>query len=203
MSTMKQYRDLVSTTELKDLDIGVLCLNAGLALMGPVDLVDDRKFETVWNVTGLHNAYLLKALVQKLLDRDKRVAVLFTSSMAAEMLFAGNANYSATKALVSNYGESVHYELKSNIDVTVWEPGMVYSNFHIRDPPGAMTVETKKAVADALCCLGKDRKTRGSLFFTLTPSLPAQWYAPGMAKKARDKFMKIQELEDEKEKKRQ
>ena len=89
MTSMKQYRDLVANTELKDLDIGVLCLNAGLALFGPVDLVPDHKYENVWNVTGLHNVYLLKALVQKLLDRDKRVAVLFTSSMASEMLMPG------------------------------------------------------------------------------------------------------------------
>ena len=171
----------------------MLCLNAGLALLGPVDLVDDKKYETVWNVTGLHNVYLLKALVQKLLDRDKRVAVLFTSSMAAEMLFSGMSNYSATKAMISNYGESVHYELKSNIDVTVWEPGMVYSNFHIKDPPGMMTIEAKKAVYDALNCLGKDRKTRGSLFFTLTPSfIPPQWFAPGMEKSMRKKFNRIQ-----------
>ena len=108
---MQQYRDLVANTELKDLDIGVLCLNAGLNHAGPIDLVPDHKYETVWNVTGLHNVYLLKAFVQKLLDRDKRVAVLFTSSMASEMLMSGMSSYSATKAMISNYAESVHYEL--------------------------------------------------------------------------------------------
>ena len=123
---------MVASTELKELDIGVLCLNAGISLLGPVDLIPDHKYETVWNVTGLHNVYLLKALVQKLLDRDKRVAVLFTSSMASETLMSGMSNYSATKAMISNYGESVHYELNSNIDVTVWEPGYVYSNIHIK-----------------------------------------------------------------------
>ena len=102
--------------------------------MGPIDLVDDERYEAVWNVTGLHNVYLLKALAKQQMDRDKRSAVLITSSTAAEMVFAGNASYSATKAMVSNFGESVHYELKDNVDVTVWEPGVVYSNFHLSKP---------------------------------------------------------------------
>ena len=180
----------------------MLCLNAGLALLGPVDLVDDKKYETVFNVNSLHPAYLMKALVQKLLDRDKRVAVLFTSSMAANLFMSGNSSYSSTKAMISNYGESIHYELKANIDVTVWEPGMVYSNIHLKKPPGLLTIETKKAVYDILNCLGKDRKTRGSLFFTLNPDLPPHWMAPGFAKSMREKFEKIQELENEKERKR-
>ena len=191
MTSMQQYRDLVANTELKDLDIGVLCLNAGLNHMGPIDLVSDQKYETVWNVTGLHNVYLLKALVQKLLDRDKRVAVLFTSSMASEMLMSGMSSYSATKAMISNYAESVHYELKSNIDVTVWEPGYVYSNIHLKSPPNNMTLPADKAVHDVLCCLGKDRKTRGSLYFTLSPSIPVEWIAISSAKQARDRFTKI------------
>ena len=156
--------------------------------MGPLDLVDDKKYETVFNVNGLHPVYLMKALVQKLLDRDKRVAVLFTSSMAANLFMSGNSNYSATKAMISNYAESIHYELKANIDVTVWEPGMVHSNIHLKDPPGLLTIETKKAVRDILNCLGKDRKTRGSLFFILNPDIPPQWMAPGMAKSLRKSF---------------
>ena len=171
--------------------------------MGPLDLVDDKKYETVFNVNSLHPAYLMKALVQKLLDRDKRVAVLFTSSMAANLFMSGNSSYSSTKAMISNYGESIHYELKANIDVTVWEPGMVHSNIHLKDPPVHMTIETKKAVTDILNCLGKDRKTRGSLFFTLSPDVPPHWISPGMAKTMRKTFSKIQEYESEKEKKRQ
>ena len=64
LTTMAQYRDLVATTELKDLDIGILCLNAGLFSIGPIDVVEEERFEAVWNVTGLHNVYLMKALVQ-------------------------------------------------------------------------------------------------------------------------------------------
>ena len=44
LSTMVQYRDLVATTELKDLDIGILCLNAGLFSVGPIDAVEDERY---------------------------------------------------------------------------------------------------------------------------------------------------------------
>ena len=129
----------------------------------------------------------MKALVQKLLGRDKRAAVLITSSMAAKIVFAGAQSYSATKAMVSNFGESIHYELKSNVDVTVWEPGMVHSHIHLEQPPGWLTLETSKAVSDALACLGKDRNTRASLLFKFSPLAPTWMQAPGFEKEVRQK----------------
>ena len=74
-----------------------------------------------------------------------------------------NASYSATKALVSNLGMSLYYELKSNIDVTTWEPGFVESNIHVKPPPASITLKTPKAVSDILKRLGKEMKTGGSL----------------------------------------
>ena len=67
---MAEYRELVESTELKDLDIGILCLNAGTFNAGPIELVDDNKFETVYNVNALQCTYLMKALVNKMLARD-------------------------------------------------------------------------------------------------------------------------------------
>ena len=137
------------------------------------------------------------------MDRDQRSAVLFTSSMAAEMVFAGAAGYSATKAMISNFGESLNYELKQNVDVTVWEAGSIYSNIHLEEPPSAVTIETSKSVTDILACLGKDRKTRGSLFFSLYPLVPNWMTAPGIEKDLRGKYSKYVELQKEKDRKRQ
>ena len=64
MTTMAEYRALVTDSGIDKLDIGILCLNAGLASMGPIDLVEDERYEAVWNVTGLHNVYLMKALAK-------------------------------------------------------------------------------------------------------------------------------------------
>ena len=92
----------------------------------------------------------------------------------------------------------MHYELKSNIDVTVWEPGYVKSNIHIEgdEAPKAFTLETDKAVADALACLGKDRKTRASLSFIFSPTMPAWVLGPAGAKLERDRYADRSEREN-------
>ena len=83
LTSMAEYRELVESSELKDMDIGILCLNAGTFYSGPIDKIDDKPFENVFNCTGLHCIYLCKALVKKMLERDKRCALLITSSIAA------------------------------------------------------------------------------------------------------------------------
>ena len=70
--------------------------------------------------------------------------------MCSEMVLGGNASYSATKVMVSNFGESVYYELQANVDVTAWDPGFIYSNIHLNPPPSLMTKSTKSAVSDIL-----------------------------------------------------
>ena len=60
----------------------------------------------------MHSVYLVKALVNKLLNRDKRAAILFTSSAVARYLFSGNISYGASSAMVTNFGESIYYELR-------------------------------------------------------------------------------------------
>ena len=94
--------------------------------------------------------------------------------------------------MASNFGESVHYELKQNVDVTVWEPGMVYSNIHVKEPPSMLTKTTKSSVADILCLLGKERRTRGSLFFSLMPMPPNSWTAPIIEKQTRNEFEEME-----------
>ena len=58
----------------------MLCLNAGVNHIGTIDLIDDAKFDVTFNVNGLHVVYLLKALTNQLLERDKRCAILISSS---------------------------------------------------------------------------------------------------------------------------
>ena len=82
------------------------------------------------------------------MKRDKRSAVLITSSAAANMVFAGAQTYSATKAMVSNFGQSIHYELKANVDVTVWDLGETNTSIHLKQKASAKT--PKAAVADVL-----------------------------------------------------
>ena len=97
---------------MKNLDIGMLILNAGTFSTGPIELIEDNLYENVWNCTGLHVVYLTKALVKGMLERDQRCAILITSSIAAQGCFPCNASYSGTKRMVTMWGESLFYELK-------------------------------------------------------------------------------------------
>ena len=108
---------------LENLDIGIVCLNAGAWIEGPADLISDANFERVINLNGLQKVYFTKALLPKLLSRDRRSALMATSSILARTSIPGLASYSATKAMTSNFMEALNYELRHKIDVTVWEPG--------------------------------------------------------------------------------
>ena len=63
----------------------------------------------------------------------------------------GIASYSATKAMVSNFSEALHFEVRDKIDVTCWEAGPCYTNLgNGEHPPAAITMTAKKAVSDVL-----------------------------------------------------
>ena len=62
-TTIAQYRELVKSSGVDKIDIGIICLNAGVFNIGALDLIEDERYEQVWNVNGLHVVYLMKALV--------------------------------------------------------------------------------------------------------------------------------------------
>ena len=62
---MQEYRELISENGIADLDVGILCLNAGVVgHTGCIDLMEDEDYETIWRVNILHGAFLLKCLAK-------------------------------------------------------------------------------------------------------------------------------------------
>ena len=106
-----------------DLDIGILCLNAGRISIGPVDLLTDTDVQTMITLNALHVVYLTKALINQLKNRKARSSIIIVSSGMSSMPIPGVSMYSCSKALVSNFGQALHYEVRDKIDVTVWEAG--------------------------------------------------------------------------------
>ena len=124
MNTMDAYNELVQR-ELVDLDLGVVCLNAGTACEGPVDCVSDSDFEGIFALNGLGVVYFAKALLPQMMRRKQRSSMLITSSIASYCAIPTNASYSASKVMVSNFAKALHYEVKEKIDVVGWEAGGV------------------------------------------------------------------------------
>ena len=167
MTTVAEYRELIRSY-MSDIDIGVLCLNAGCLPEGPVDLISDKDFEGVFGLNGLHVVLMTKAFLTTLLSREQRSTIMITSSGLANISMPGIAAYCATKAMVSSFGQALHYELRHKIDFTVWEPGPCYSNILKEgDMPAAITLTAEKAVHGVMRQIGRERITFGSYFFHL------------------------------------
>ena len=79
MHTIKDYKEIIAN-KLKDIDIAMLFLNAGVAQMGSFADIDESSVEDIMNVNALHPMYLAKALVNQMLARGKRSAIVITSS---------------------------------------------------------------------------------------------------------------------------
>ena len=134
------------------------------------------------------------------MQRDKRSAVLISGSGAANFCFAGAQTYSATKAMIANFGQSIHYELKANVDVTVWEMGEVNTTIHLKRQSDSYK-SPQAAVSGALTQIGKERFTNGSLSFYLTSLFfPPVWFiAPLMHKAMRKEYPEWVPLMDERD----
>ena len=76
---------------------------------------------------------------------------MVTSSGLAKISLPGIAAYCATKAMVSNFAQALHFEVRHKIDVTDWEPGPCYTNLGTGEaPPKAITLTAQKAVDGAM-----------------------------------------------------
>lgn len=77
---MAKYRE-VANKHLKDLDIGYLALNAGMMTASRFfHLLKDEEVDEIMILNGVHPVLLAKALLEQLLQRKSRSALVITSS---------------------------------------------------------------------------------------------------------------------------
>ena len=112
--------------------VDVVCINAGIGVGGQfweTDLEEELKMIDL-NCTG--TVQLAKHVVQHMrqLNAGK---ILFTSSIAGEMVAPREAVYAATKAFVLSFAHSLRYELReTGITVTALQPGPTDTDFFHR-----------------------------------------------------------------------
>src|SRR5690349_1373783 len=113
-------------------NIDVACLNAGVGVGG---LFWETELEAELNMVYLNCAgtvQLAKYVVQHMLSRNDG-RILFTASIAAEMVAPREAVYAATKAFGLSFAHSLRYELRdTGIFVTVLQPGPTNTDFFHR-----------------------------------------------------------------------
>ena len=112
--------------------VDIVCINAGIGVGGQfweTDLEEELKMIDL-NCTGA--VQLAKHVVQHMrqLNAGK---ILFTSSIAGEMVAPREAVYAATKAFVLSFAHSLRYELReTGITVTALQPGPTDTDFFHR-----------------------------------------------------------------------
>jgi short-subunit dehydrogenase len=112
--------------------IDIACINAGVGVGG---LFQETDLESELNMVNLNCAgtvQLSKYVVRQMLN-TKAGKILFTASIAGEMVAPREAVYAATKAFVLSFAHSLRFELKdTGITVTALQPGPTDTDFFHR-----------------------------------------------------------------------
>lgn len=112
--------------------IDLACINAGIGVGGQFWETNlDQEIKMIkLNCIGV--VYLTKLLVRSM--RDRKVGkILFTSSIAGEMVAPREAVYAATKTVVLSFAHSIRYELReTGITITALQPGPTDTDFFHR-----------------------------------------------------------------------
>jgi short-subunit dehydrogenase len=112
--------------------VDVACINAGVGVGGQfweTDLGEELKMIEL-NCTG--TVQLAKHIVRHMRQMNAG-RILFTSSIAGEMVAPREAVYAATKAFVLSFAHSLRYELReTGITVTALQPGPTDTDFFHR-----------------------------------------------------------------------
>ncbi len=142
--------------------VDLLVNNAGYGFEGPFGTipVDDEEAEIRVNVVALMR--LTHAAVRRLTGAGERGTVLNVASVAAFQPSAGSANYSATKAYVLSFSQSVHEETAAaGVNVTALCPGLTRTQFQ---PRGGYQIDVPAVLwqsADEVARSGLDAAARG------------------------------------------
>jgi short-subunit dehydrogenase len=186
LNSLEEYQQLVGD-KLKDVDVAMLILNAGLASMGRFAQLTGETVQSVINVNALHPLYTTKVLLNQMLARKKRSGIIVVGSVAGSRAMAGQLCYSATKSFASIMGQCLHYECKDKIDVISWEPGYVATKLS-KMRPSMLCLPVLNAVQGILKDVGRDSISGGDATHECTRSglqlLPDSILQPKMLKSA-------------------
>ena len=94
LTKMNEFREVLGQ-KIESLDIAVGIANAGYGYAGKFEDNDDEYLETCMNLNAIHVYYTMKILSEKMLKREKRSALIVTSSMAAFMPLPAAVVYSS------------------------------------------------------------------------------------------------------------
>jgi short-subunit dehydrogenase len=124
----KLWNEVTSTG--RDLDI--VCINAGVGVGGLFAETELEKELEMVNLNCTGTVHLAKYVVQHMTAKNSG-RILFTASIAGEMVAPREAVYAATKAFDLSLAHSIRYELRDTaVTVTALQPGPTDTDFFHR-----------------------------------------------------------------------
>jgi uncharacterized protein len=132
LATREGVEQLWQEVEAVGEPLEVACLNAGVGVGGLFWETDlDAELNMV-NLNCTSTVHLAKKIVQQMMETGTG-KILFTASIAGEMVAPREAVYAASKAFDLSFAHSLRYELRdTRITVTALQPGPTNTDFFHR-----------------------------------------------------------------------
>jgi short-subunit dehydrogenase len=112
--------------------VDIACINAGVGVGGLFSETDLNSELNMIELNCVGTVQLAKLVVRQMRELNAG-RILFTASIAGEMVAPREAVYAATKAFVLSFAHSLRYELKeTGITVTALQPGPTDTDFFHR-----------------------------------------------------------------------
>ena len=111
--------------QLEDLDISILVNNAGIALFNYFEMISAQEIKDMIQTNCWSYLFLAQSLAQKLMNREKRGAIINIGSLAGLSPGPLQGGYCATKRFVRFLSYMLNDMFKKNIDVLNVAPGFV------------------------------------------------------------------------------
>lgn len=132
LATRKGVDELWQAVSSLERPLDIACINAGVGVGGLFYETDLVKELNIVELNCAGTVQLAKYVVRHMVDR-KAGRILFTSSIAGEMVAPREAVYAASKAFVLSFAHSLRYELKDDgVTVTALQPGPTDTDFFHR-----------------------------------------------------------------------
>jgi len=132
LATAEGVEELWAQVEALGEPLEVACINAGVGLGGLFWETDLEKELNMVNLNCTSTVHLAKYVVRHMVARNAG-RILFTSSIAGEMVAPREAVYAATKAFDLSFAQSLRYELRdTGVTVTALQPGPTDTDFFRR-----------------------------------------------------------------------
>ncbi|CDW81695.1 short chain dehydrogenase reductase family protein [Stylonychia lemnae] len=152
------------TDQINDCDVSILINNVGANQSGDFERVPIEKHKEMIDVGIMPGTILTKLLMDKMLKRPKRTAVLFTTSVQVLAPLGGVATYSASKVYLDYLAKSLSHENRHNMDVMTFQCGLVTTKFNGYYKGGFYAIKPQQAAFGALKDLGYEFSSHGHIY---------------------------------------